>query len=214
MATKADGLGLTDAPARASRPSQRKGDILAAFLWAGLAALRLALLLSTPSVLQGGLALFALTFPLLFIVRRPARAQGPQSTFWLAMFATFVPISLLRPNGPGWAGLGEAVQVVGLGLAVVALWTLNRSFGVAPAHRGLVTRGVYKLVRHPVYTGELLSIAGYCIGYASTLNWVIWVLLAVLQVARIFAEEKLLSDDVEYQAYQQRVRWRLVPGLW
>ena len=39
-------------------------------------------------------------------------------------------------------------------------------------------------------------------------------ILVVVQVARIAAEEKLLTQDREYQAYQQRVRWRLVPGLW
>lgn len=214
MTRAADGFSPLSAPRVATRPSQRKADILAAFLFAGLAAIRISLLLAKPSLLQVGFTLFALTMPLLFIIRRPARAQGPRHTFWLAAFGTFFPIGTLRPTGPGWQLPGEAVQIIGFGIILVAVWTLNRSFGLAPAHRGLVTRGVYGLVRHPLYAGELLALAGYCIGYASILNWFVWAVVAVVQVARIFAEEKLLSEDHEYQAYQQRVRWRLVPGLW
>ncbi len=121
---------------------------------------------------------------------------------------------MLRPAPAGWALPGEVVQFIGLGTILVAIWRLNRSFGIAPAHRGLVTGGVYGLVRHPLYASELLSLAGYCIGYASVLNWLVFVATALAQVARIFAEERLLSEDGEYRTYQQRVRWRLLPGLW
>ncbi len=214
MTPVADHLSTLSTPGEAARPSQRKIDILAAFLWAGLATIRVSLLLAKPSLLQAGLAVFALSLPLLFIIRRPARAQGPRSTFWLAVLGTFLPVGTLRPTGPGWQWAGEVVQLVGLVLILSALWTLNRSFGLAPAHRGLVTRGLYGVVRHPLYAAELLAMGGYCIGYASILNWVFWMVAAMLQVARIFAEEKLLSGDQEYRAYQQRVRWRLVPGLW
>ena len=202
------------APGTTSRPSQRKSDILAALLWAGLATIRLTSLLARPSVLQAGLAAFALAVTVLYIVRRPARTQGPGYTFWLAAFGTFVPTSILRPAGPGLPGVGEVVQLAGLGLVLAALWTLNRSFGLAPAHRGLVMRGAYAVVRHPLYAGEILGIAGYCMGYGSLLNVTAWIVVVVVQVARIAAEERLLTQDHEYQAYQQRVRWRLVPGVW
>ncbi len=214
MTRASDELSALVVPGEASRPSRRKIDVLAAFLWAGLATIRLSLLLAKPSLLEAGLVLYALSLPILFIIRRPARAQGPPRTFWLAVFGTFVPTGILTPTGPGWLAPGEAVQFIGLFLILASLWTLNRSFGLAPAHRGLVKRGLYSVVRHPLYGGELLGVAGYCIGYASSLNWMAWVVAAAVQVARILAEEKLLSADPEYQAYQQRVRWRLVPGLW
>jgi len=204
---------MTDALV-AGRPSQRRADILAAFLWAGLATIRVSLLLARPSLLQVGLAAFALTYPLLFVMRRPARAHGPRYTFWLAVFGTFLSVGALRPSAMGWPLPGEIIQILGLGLILVAVWTLNRSFGLAPAHRGLVTGGMYGLVRHPLYAGELLALTGYCIGYASVWNWVVLIVTAAAQIGRIFAEENLLSDDHEYRAYQQRVRWRLIPGLW
>ncbi len=214
MTRAADRLSSLTAPAEDSRPSRRKADILAAFLWAGMAVVRISLLLAKPSLLQAGMVVFALTVPLLFIIRRPARAQGPSYTFWLAAFTSVLPTAILRPAQAGWPLVGEAIQFIGLGFILVAIWRLNRSFGIAPAHRGLVTRGVYSIVRHPLYASELLSLAGFCIGYTSVLNWVVWTVTAMAQVARIFAEEKLLSQDLEYQAYQQRVRWRLLPGLW
>jgi protein-S-isoprenylcysteine O-methyltransferase Ste14 len=214
MTRAADSQSLLSAPGAATRPSRRKADLLAAFLWAGLATVRVSLLLAKPSLLQAGLALFALTFPLLFIIRRPAQTHGPRYTFWLAVFGTFFPVAALQPSGVGWPLPGEAVQFIGLSIILVAIWTLNRSFGLAPAHRGLVTRGAYGLVRHPLYAGELLFLAGYCIGFASILNWAVLSVAVAAQVARIFAEEKLLAEDHEYRAYQQRVRWRLLPGLW
>jgi protein-S-isoprenylcysteine O-methyltransferase Ste14 len=130
------------------------------------------------------------------------------------MVGTFLPMGTLRPFGSGWPLIGEVVQATGLVITVLALWTLNRSFGSAPANRGLVTRGVYGLVRHPRYAAEILAIAGYCLGYGSSLNWLILTATVVVQVARALAEEKLLSEDREYEAYRQRVRWRLVPRLW
>src|SRR5260370_25717649 len=151
MTKTAVDLSSPGAPGEAARPSQRKVDILAALLWAGLAIIQVSVLLVKPSLLQLGLAVFALTFPLLFIIRRPARAQGPRYTFWLAVFGTFLPVGTLRPADVGWLLPGEVVQLFGLVLVLSALWTLNRSFGLAPAHRGLVTRGLYGVVRHPLY---------------------------------------------------------------
>ena len=38
---------------------------------------------------------------------------------------------------------------------------LGRSFGVAPANRGIVVRGPYSFVRHPIYTGYLITHTGF-----------------------------------------------------
>jgi protein-S-isoprenylcysteine O-methyltransferase Ste14 len=196
------------------RPTQRKADISAALLWAVLGSLQVSFFLARPSVLQAGFVVFAVTIPLLFIIRRPAPASGPRYLFWLAMVGTFLPMGTLRPVGSGWPLIGEFVQATGLVVTVLALWTLNRSFGLAPANRGLVTRGVYGLVRHPLYAGEILTLAGYCLGYGSLLNWFILAATVAVQVARAFAEEKLLLEDRGYEGYRQRVRWRLVPRIW
>jgi protein-S-isoprenylcysteine O-methyltransferase Ste14 len=196
------------------RLRKRASDLLAALAWALLAGMRLASLLRQPSLLQGGHFLFTLAIPLLLVLRRPAAAQGSRGAFWIAVAVTLLPFAAMRPIGNGLPWLGELIQVVGLVVILAAILTLNRSFGVGPAHRGLVMRGIYRVVRHPLYAGEMLALLEYCTGYAAAWNWVILAAVLAGQVWRIFAEERLLAVDGEYQAYQQRVRWRLVPGLW
>jgi protein-S-isoprenylcysteine O-methyltransferase Ste14 len=192
----------------------RKADIAAALFWALLASMRVALFLAEPSLLQAGHVAFSLVIVALFVLRRPATIQGSPATFWLAAIATLGPVLAFRPAETGWPTLGLVVQQVGLVLTLVAILTLRRSFGLAPAHRGLVMHGVYGVVRHPLYFAEFVALVGYCIGYASVLNWTVLSVSAALQVMRLLAEERLLSADADYVAYRQRVRWRLVPGVW
>jgi hypothetical protein len=49
------------------------------------------------------------------------------------------------------------VSSIGLVLVVIGKITLGRSFGVVPANRGVVVRGPYSFVRHPIYTGDLIT---------------------------------------------------------
>ncbi len=99
-------------------------------------------------------------------------------------------------------------------MMLLAILSLNRSFGIAPAHRGLVSRGAYRVVRHPLYAAEMFTVGGYCLGYASIWNAAVWAAFAIGQLLRIRGEEALLCADPEYRAYQVQVPWRLVPGVW
>ena len=49
------------------------------------------------------------------------------------------------------------VSAIGLAVVIVGKMTLGRSFGVVPANRGVVVGGPYRLVRHPIYTGYLIT---------------------------------------------------------
>jgi protein-S-isoprenylcysteine O-methyltransferase Ste14 len=193
---------------------QRKGDLAAAVIWALLGSVRLAVFMSDPTVLQAGILAFTLIVVTLFFTRRPPTIRGSWASFWLAAIVTVGPLIALRTADSGWPLLGLVVQYVGLVLVLIAILTLRQSFGLAPAHRGLVTNGLYGLVRHPLYFAEFIVLLGYCLGYASVWNWAFCTLFVVLQIIRLLAEERLLSADADYVAYRQRVRWRLVPGVW
>ncbi len=100
-----------------------------------------------------------------------------------------------------------------------ALWqifaklSLGRAFGLLPADRHIVTRGAYRMVRHPIYLGYLISHCGFLVGRASLHNLLVYAGLYLLQGVRMAREERWLARHDAYRAYRARVRWRLLPGL-
>lgn len=152
-----------------------------------------------------------------FLLRRPARTVSTKLSSWLlAASGTFGGL-LLRPAGlhPVWGvRAGFALQVAGLLIAIGALVALGRSFGFVAADRGVVTRGPYAVVRHPVYAGYLLIQCGYVAQALSWRNAAVLLFVTACNIGRTIAEERLLAVSGDYQGYRQRVRWRLIPGLW
>lgn len=120
---------------------------------------------------------------------------------------------------PGYhtVGIIAAVAIVfelaGVVLSQVARIYMGRSFGILPANRGLVSRGPFALVRHPIYVGWLILSLGFALSYPSVWNFFFLGASLPFMVWRIQLEEALLHDDPEYRAYQERVQFRLWPGL-
>lgn len=96
---------------------------------------------------------------------------------------------------------------------IAAKISLNLSFGIVPANRGVKSDGFYRLVRHPVYASYLIGHIGFLMLYPTLLNATVYAIGFGLQIRRIFAEERLLSRDQAYRDYQQVVRYRLLPGV-
>jgi protein-S-isoprenylcysteine O-methyltransferase Ste14 len=130
-------------------------------------------------------------------------------TFLLNVVA-FLPIEASASTGAVLTS--AAVIVFGTLFTIWSLATLGRCFGLFPEVRGLVTRGPYQLVRHPVYLGELVSAFGLLLAKPHPLIVLIFIAFAALQYWRTVFEERALRAafaDV-YDAYAQRVP-RLVP---
>ena len=105
------------------------------------------------------------------------------------------------------------VSAIGLGLVILGKMTLGRSFGVAPANRGVVVRGPYGFVRHPIYTGYLIIHVAFLAANPTPWNFAMITIADVALVFRALMEERVLSADETYQGYCQRVGWHLVPGV-
>jgi protein-S-isoprenylcysteine O-methyltransferase Ste14 len=155
----------------------------------------------------------------LILLRRPAKDISLNPVDWaLAVGATAGPL-LIRPAGLQVAPLGPPVlaailMIGGLGLQIIAKLTLRRSFGVAPANRGLTVGGPYRLVRHPIYLAYLMGQVGFLLLNPTVWNLSLYLVSLGLQVLRIQAEERLLAHDTGFAAFRDAVRFRLVPGLW
>ena len=106
-----------------------------------------------------------------------------------------------------------AVSAMGLAMVIAGKVTLGRSFGLMPANRGIVSSGVYRLVRHPIYLGYLVTHAAYTAAMPSAWNVVALIVADIALLARAVREEETLARDERYRAYQQVVRWRVCPGV-
>jgi len=151
---------------------------------------------------------------LLFVFRQPAQRTSFSGWSWLTTIGgTFAPF-LLRPTGAAAdLAVGQIIQATGAGMAVVALASLNRSFGLLPALRGVQQEGAYRVVRHPLYAAYTIQNLGYLGSNLSAWNFAIVLVALGFQVLRVMNEERLLSSAPGYRAYMLRTRWRLLPFL-
>jgi len=81
-------------------------------------------------------------------------------------------------------------------------------------HR-VVSTGPYAHVRHPMYAGGLLMFVGMPLQLGSWLGLAAVALLLPLLAFRVVMEERTLAAELAgYRDYAERVRWRLLPGIW
>jgi protein-S-isoprenylcysteine O-methyltransferase Ste14 len=133
-----------------------------------------------------------------------ATALGTCSTLFMA------PIE--RSNVPSVVTI--AIQVLGLAMAMVAVGSLRRSFGLAPANRGVQISGMYRFVRHPLYAAYLVTFVGYVLAYPAPRNFFLLACSIAGQLLRMELEERLLLRDQRYVDYAARTRFRIVPGVY
>lgn len=133
----------------------------------------------------------------------------------LTAVATFGP-PLVRPDSLA-AVVSEpvtiAISAIGLIIVVLGKLSLGRSFGLAPANRGVVSSGVYRLIRHPIYFGYLVTHLGFALANPAVWNIAVLLVADVALMLRARVEERTLAADESYRQYMQRVRWRVVPGV-
>lgn len=146
----------------------------------------------------------------------------------LAMLGFVVPFVWIASPLLAFADypLHPAPLTAGVACFVVGLWLFHRSHAdlgtnwsvtlQVREHHRLVTHGVYRRLRHPMYAALFL----YSVGQVLALpNWVAGpsylVTFGTLYALRIRAEERMMLEEfgAEYVAYMQRTK-RLVPGLW
>jgi protein-S-isoprenylcysteine O-methyltransferase Ste14 len=151
----------------------------------------------------------------LLILRRPTDRISTSVRDWLVAAAgTFLPLLVSKGGEPIFAPLGPCLILLGLAIHVSAKLSLLRSFGVVAANRGVRVGGVYRLVRHPMYAGYMLTHIGYLLVAPSFWNAAVYAAVWIFLILRIRAEERVLSEDSVYQDFKRRVRYRLMVGVY
>ena len=79
----------------------------------------------------------------------------------------------------------------------------------------VVSTGPYRFVRHPGYAGGILSWIGGPVFFSSYWSVIPTVIVIALMVIRTALEDRTLMDELPgYKDYAQKVRYRLLPGVW
>ena len=158
----------------------------------------------------------------------PAPGGEDRSLCWRAapFFLAHLIVAGLDVGRFGWSAsvplvvhaAGLLAYVYGMGLAIRAI-VVNRFFSPViriqeeRGHR-LIDEGPYRFVRHPGYSGMLLSCLGFGLALGSWWSFLPMIPVVVLILRRTILEDRYLHEHLEgYVGYAQRVRYMLVPGI-
>jgi protein-S-isoprenylcysteine O-methyltransferase Ste14 len=150
-------------------------------------------------------------------VRDEPRKRSRNPLAFAAFAVSLASFALLRqPSELDSTTLVVVGDFVAFGACIwllASVLALGKCFGVLPEARGLVTRGTYRIVRHPVYLGELGTFAGFLIAAPTAWNLAVVVGFCLGQAVRMRLEEQALTLEFpEYADYAARTP-AVVPGL-
>jgi protein-S-isoprenylcysteine O-methyltransferase Ste14 len=191
--------------------------------WAYLAVMAL--------VLLGYTAIIAKMPDLVVERNRPPADAKPWDKPLVTIIAVICPIAMVVVAGLdrrfGWTGpISTWWHAAGLILLAAGGWLTNRSVAAnrffsalvrIQRDRGheVVDTGPYRVVRHPGYLGSIIYMQGAALSLGSWPTLALVDAVTLVVVYRTAREDRTLREELEgYADYAQRVKARLIPGLW
>jgi len=123
----------------------------------------------------------------------------------------------------GWSDAPTSIVILGdalIALSYIGFYFVfkENTYGAATIrveeNQKVISTGPYAIVRHPMYTASLILMLGIPLALGSWWGFLAFVPGVPALVWRILDEERLLKRDLPgYVEYTQRVRFRLIPGL-
>jgi len=159
------------------------------------------------------------------VVEQSGSSRLGHSLFtWIGALLVFFRPSglggLMRPllSTPWISWAGVALVAIGLGLAGWARFHLGRFWSgrvTLKEDHAIIRTGPYRIVRHPIYTGLVMAIAGTGLAQSTVAALAGLVLIVIGLIIKIRQEEQLLTDHfgAAYEAYRTDVR-ALIPYVW
>lgn len=151
--------------------------------------------------------------------RRELKSHHPREVAiaWglVAVQAALIIGILLTPIGDDWplppvaAAFATALTWLGVALVVWAVLVFGRGVTPSPLPSGrarLRTRGPYRWIRHPMYTGVIMLMAGSALGRRNWIAVVLWVVLVVFFLTKMrWEERRLVKTYPGYGTYRETV---------
>ena len=146
---------------------------------------------------------------------RKARGVEPRISALIGTFLLTVVVLFPRRELSPIVGLVSALlTLAGNAFAVVVLTQLRESFSIMAEARQLITAGVYRLVRHPLYLAEEIAAIGVVMQFFSPWTALILAVQFGFQLRRMRNEEVILAAIFpEYRAYCKKTA-RILPGIY
>ncbi|HET6955634.1 MAG TPA: isoprenylcysteine carboxylmethyltransferase family protein [Vicinamibacterales bacterium] len=155
-----------------------------------------------------------------------AEKRGAQRVIMTATSLCFIALLVVPAfdRRIGWSSIPTYGVLAGDALVVIGFYFIflvykENTFTAATiqvvAEQTVVSTGPYAIVRHPMYASGLLYLLGTPIALGSYRGLIPFVCLVPFLIWRLFDEEQLLRETLPgYREYQQKVRHRLLPGIW
>ena len=134
----------------------------------------------------------------------------------LLLIYIFPPIVIKVPINVFWRGAGLSVVVTGMGILILAALQLNSSLSPFPTpsqNSQLITKGLFRYMRHPIYGGILLASAGYSFTTANAFRLLITAAFFLLFYLKSNYEEKLMKERFAGYEDYRRHTGRFLPSL-
>lgn len=139
--------------------------------------------------------------------------SGIWGTIWLIIKhpQTLIELPLHR-------SIGLSLYIGGLSIMIVGqatLWKNYSGFVVIKKDHKLITNGIYRYTRNPIYLGAFIVFTGLPVYAASLYGYLFMLILIPITLNRIRLEEKLLSDEFKekYQRYKKTTK-KLIPYIY
>ncbi len=155
-----------------------------------------------------------------------AETRMAQKIINIGIIATTVAAGVLSAldHRFGWSAVPTSIVVIGnvlvvAGLAMAEIVIIQNNYAAATitveADQPVVSTGLYGVVRHPMYVGALIMMIGMPLALGSYWGLLTMIPGVLVFVARITDEEKAMRQDLAgYDAYTEKVHYRLIPGVW
>lgn len=139
---------------------------------------------------------------------------------YLLVFSQLASLVYILTSEPalatGYAGI--LIESTGIFLGILAIFNMGiGNFNITPKNKNdgqLVTHGIYKLIRHPMYFAQLVALLPLVIDYYSFIRLAVYFVLIITLLLKIDFEEVHLTEHFDGYSNYRKITKKLIPFIY